>query len=390
MLDAGRDTSVSAAGGPIAAGAPLAIRWDFPLSSKSWPAKIVYTLIFFALIEGAVFHSGFYRSLIQPESTTGYMEDLILNELGRQKTSLRQILAVGDSRMPLRPKAADEAGMASGFQFATIALGGTSPRTWYYALRAVDPDARRYDAILIPSSDFEEAEQYDYLDDRDVDLHYIAARIRLADAWEFASSFHDRQEGARALVQILFKSTLFRRDFQELIVSPKTRLKRVAENRAGSAGWSYNFKGDEASLSGLRVIDWETREIYFPPQITPHQRELVNRVYFGDRPARNGRATAYHRLWYGKLIERYRGSATKLIFFRVPRAAVPIPQERYAQSAIRNVRGPHVIVLPEETFQDLERPELFGDPLHMNAAGMAEFSRRLAAEVIRILGVPRP
>jgi hypothetical protein len=40
----------------------------------------------------------------------------------------------------------------------------------------------------------------------------------------------------------------------------------------------------------------------------------------------------------------------------------------------------------EHAFDSLERPELFKDALHLNRAGIAEFSPMLADEVSRLLG----
>jgi hypothetical protein len=49
---------------------------------------------------------------------------------------------------------------------------------------------------------------------------------------------------------------------------------------------------------------------------------------------------------------------------------------------------PGVVLLDEHRFDELERPELFGDPLHLNGEGVLRFSRILAEEVRRILGPP--
>ena len=56
-------------------------------------------------------------------------------------------------------------------------------------------------------------------------------------------------------------------------------------------------------------------------------------------------------------------------------------------STIREIgaRG-EAIPLPEHRFDELERPELFGDALHMNQQGAVEFSAMLAREVARVLG----
>ena len=108
---------------------------------RVWP-RIVAIIAFFAAYEGILFHTGFYSSIVEPDSTTGYMELQLRNEIRRPKPNRNQVLAVGHSRMPLLPRVVNEEKPGTGYTFASIALGGTTPRSWFYELRAVDPDAR--------------------------------------------------------------------------------------------------------------------------------------------------------------------------------------------------------------------------------------------------------
>jgi hypothetical protein len=98
------------------------------------------------------------------------------------------------------------------------------------------------------------------------------------------------------------------------------------------------------------------------------------------------------RYWYGRIVDYYRRSDTKLIFLRVPRAPTSPPDAPpKLNSAIRQIASqPNVIVLNEALFNQLERPELFWDAQHLNRPGMEQFSRILAAEVRRALGPPKP
>lgn len=90
------------------------------------------------------------------------------------------------------------------------------------------------------------------------------------------------------------------------------------------------------------------------------------------------------------MIDYYRGSGTKLIFLRVPRAPVSPPDvSPKLNSAVRQIASkPDVIVLDEQVFDQLEHPDLFWDGQHLNRDGMEQFSRILATEVRRILGPP--
>ena len=119
------------------------VRGQTPVPAESvhrvWP-RILAIVAFFAAFEGILFHTGLYSSIVEPDSTTGYMELQLRNEIRRPKTNRNQVLAVGHSRMALLPRVVNEETPGTGYTFATIGLGGTTPRIWYYALRAVDPD----------------------------------------------------------------------------------------------------------------------------------------------------------------------------------------------------------------------------------------------------------
>jgi hypothetical protein len=116
--------------------------------------------------------------LIKPDSGAGWVESLLRNEIRRPKTDRNQVLAVGHSRMALLPRIANQMKAETGYTFATIALGGTSPRGWHYELRAVDPSADSYAAIVIPSDDFDEPDAWDDLANRETDPYYLINRLR--------------------------------------------------------------------------------------------------------------------------------------------------------------------------------------------------------------------
>jgi hypothetical protein len=103
-------------------------------SVKVFP-RILATLVFFAAFEGAVFHTRLYPSIIEPDSTAGAMETQLNNELKRPKPDRNQVLAVGHSRMALLPRVANDMKPSTGYRFASVGIGGTTPRCWYYELR---------------------------------------------------------------------------------------------------------------------------------------------------------------------------------------------------------------------------------------------------------------
>ncbi len=342
-------------------------------------------MVLFLVFEAGLFHTGFYASILEPASAAGTLETRIRNEQIRPVRDRNQVLGVGDSRMPLLPRVANET--HSGYTFASIALAGTTPRCWYYMLRDTDPTARRYRAIVIPLNDYQLRDPSEDIRNRLSDLHYLVARLRLADIGEFSASYPrpaDRWIAARG---IALKGLVYQRDFQEFLLHPAARLATVKLYRADSAMWFYDFEPEAHGLAGL-AVDWQTRRIQFPPGLTDAQRQLITDVLLRTAPPQTGWYAAYFRYWLGRILDHYRGSGTKLVLLRLPRAPVvrPDPPAPEVKDPLREFAArPDVLMLDEHRFDELERPELFGDPLHLNAEGIRRFSHMLAEEMRRAL-----
>jgi hypothetical protein len=350
--------------------------------------RLTAGLILYLLIEAAVFHTSFYTSMIDPASSSGTVQTLIRNEKIRTVHDRNQVLAVGDSRMGILPRMANEHRV--GYWFASIAIGGSTPRCWYYMLRETDPTARRYTAVVVPANDYDLRDTVDNLADRILDLNYVIACLRLGDLPEFTGSYQSRANRWTAFRDGLLKGFFFKRDFQEFLLHPAERMASVKLIREGSAGWAYNFVPENHSLQGL-AVDWAAKKIRFPDGLTEAQRYMISDVLLRPPSPQTGANAAYHRYWYGRILDHYRGSGTKVIFIRLPRAPVlppnvppPLPSSPLRALAAQ----PDVVLLDEHRFDELERPELFGDPLHLNGEGVLRFSRILAEEVRRIIGPP--
>ena len=347
-------------------------------------------ILCFAALEGILFHTGLYSSIIEPESTTGEMEVQLRNEIRRPKHNRNQVLAVGHSRMALLPRIVNQDMPGIGYTFASIGLGGTTPRIWYYALRAVDPTARTYAAIVIPTDDFNEPDTYDYHTEREADLHYLLVRLALRDLSDFPWSYQSRKLQWVTFRGIVLKGFVYKRDFLGFLDHPLARIAKARYVDSDSAGWYYGYGGVDENLEGLR-IDWRGRTMQFPDRVPEGKRAQIEDMLFPTLPPDEGRETAYLRYWYGKIIAYYRGSGTKLIFMRVPRAPTSPPDPApKLNSAIRQIASePDVIVLDEHLFDQLEHPDLFWDAWHLNRSGLNAFSRLLATEVRRVLGPPK-
>jgi hypothetical protein len=341
----------------------------------------------FVAMEGLIFHTNLYPYLLNPNSAAGYLETLIYNEQARSNVPNR-ILAIGDSRMALAPKSGNELTPETGYTFGSIADGGSTPRCWYYMLRDTDPDANRYPAIVITLDNYDDFETYEDSADRESDLHYVIARLRLSDLFEFANSHDTLQMKWLAFRGILLKGLVYKRDFQDFLLDPIARINLANLSRVASFHWTYDYVGtQEGNMSGV-TVDWAAHKLTVPPDHAAQKAEFEN-YFLTPYPPDMGRHHAYMHYWLGKIYEHYRGSHTRLIFVREPRGPFVRPDlpRMNPHGTVRELAGnAEVTLMPEHFFDSLERPDLFKDQVHLNQTGIELFSHMLAREMRELLG----
>jgi lysophospholipase L1-like esterase len=218
----------------------------------------------------------------------------------------------------------------------------------------------------------------------------MLVRLQLRDLFQFSWSYPEYWQKWVAFRGILLKGFTYHTDFQQLLLHPRKRFADVRDANKHWGEWADGYTGAEQNLDGLH-IDWMRRTASYPDRIGADQRKLIESVLLEELPPDQGITTSYFRFWYARILDHYRGSATKIIFLRLPRAPVPAPEHApKLNSAVRQLASqPNVVILSEHLFDPLERPELFMDAIHLNREGMVRFSRMLAAEVPRVLGPPR-
>jgi hypothetical protein len=347
---------------------------------------LLSTVIGFWAVEFALFHTDAYYTILKHDSSTGSVETYVRNELRRNRSASPQVLTIGDSRMSFLPRYANE--LKTGYQFATIALAGSTPRDWYYMLRGVDPDANRYSAIVIAMTDFEDAEIWEDYSVRASDLYYLIGRLKYSDIPYFAKSYqHDPKLEWAAVRGIVLKGLIYKRDFQDFLLHPVGRLDMARLARKDSYLWYYDYVGTDSNMEGV-VVDWTNRTVTVPPGFTEAQKAACELQFLAPRAPYTGVRSAYMHQWLGKIYEHYRGSKTRLIFLYLPRGPIVRPDqpELNPHSSVRELAlQTGVILMPERFFESIERPALFHDEMHMNGPGSAEFSRMLGKEISRTL-----
>jgi len=350
-------------------------------------ALILLTTAFgYVGVENLIFNAGWYAKIVNPDSSTGQVNEFLYNEHHRLKIGGKQVLAIGDSRMGFFPRFVN-AHPGIDYTFCTIAVPGSTPRDWYYMFRDIDPTRTQYTAVLIPVENYDDVEGWEINADRETDLHYVIAQLRWSDIPEFAGSYVSPSLKAKAALGILLKGSVYRADFQDFLADRKKRLDYVHQVQRDSFGWVYDYEGPSYNVSGDE-IDWKAHTILVPPDHRPDEAKLFTDRLFPPPAPATGRRTAYLSYWFNRIYDLYRGTRTRIIIFRLPRGPYPPPDAppRNEHSSVRELaRKPGVILDDEHYFDSLERPELFQDPMHLNGAGEAEFSKMLGKHVQELL-----
>ncbi len=337
----------------------------------------------FAIVDFAAFRTPLYRGVLDPNSSTGSFEAAIAGFRDFRSDRRTDVLVLGDSRIysGLDPKAASA---ASGLRFLNGGVPGTTPRCWPFFVRAIDPHADRFRAVVIPVDTYgDDDSAIGSLDgdDRPMDLRYVVFQTRLSDLPKLAGSFSDPRERVEYGIDLFWRAVELRDDFQALAGDP---LARVAALKKG-IGDAYDPLAAHArteSLAGLRA-DFANDTLVYPPGMPADQQQAIATQVLHVPQARPSYAI-YRQQWLEPIAAAYRAAGVPVLFVRIPTRPVhrtnrDIP--RGSLVAIANAQGAHLI--PAAPYLALERPRLFADEDHLNRAGSLLFSRQLGEDVKR-------
>jgi hypothetical protein len=344
-------------------------------------------------LDALVFRTKMYAQLLEPDSSTGQFEQTLRREKQAQRLyGDNLVVTLGDSRFGYSPKLADELTPRTGYVFRHAGIAGTDVRAWYYMLRDLDPAARRYRAIVFAVNDYDDEDGWGIPEDDIRLLHYAIARLRLSDIPDFFQAFQSRPLQWEAFRGSVLKGLVYQTDIQAFLAKPIQRIRYVRLCNQGWAHWTWDFVETPQSMVGLQ-IDWSAWKATLPAGADRNQRETVQNFLMYPVAPQTGHFAAFRRKWFGKIVDRYRDSPTKIVFLRLARGPIPRPGNlvQKKSSSIREfARRPNVLLVPEHAFDSLEHPELFKDAMHLNREGSARFSAMLVEEVAKLLGPPQP
>jgi hypothetical protein len=348
----------------------------------------VLSLLVFMLIEASIFRTGWYIKYLEPQSSAGQVESYLHWLAKPDPAKVPEVLIVGDSRMAegFSAPLADQA-VAGKLHFWNFGIGGTTPRVWYYLLRDADRSRRRFAAIAIAVDGYADEDHFGSAPNRLIDLNFAIERLRWTDCWSFANSMVSLDYKVKAFSGCMFKGMPLRSDVQAFLLSRNDRIKRSEDWRKNGVAYLNDYAGRPESVEGLSA-DFEHHTLHYPPGLTQAAKDSIEDMVMPSPAGQHGEMTRYRSLWLGRILDLYKDSPTKIIFFELARAPVPKPESQQAATFLHMaLQRPNVIALPQNTFRDLERPEIFFDGLHFNKVGRGLFSQRLAEKIPPLIGM---
>lgn len=343
------------------------------------------------LLDAAVFRNSVYQRWLEPESAAGSLELKVKSAAHLPLTAPHRVLLFGDSQMTegFSAKIAQQVA-GPDWQFVNAAVPGSTPRTWYYMLRAIDPHRDRFTVVALPLPDYDDVDipityggdHWDNDSDRELDAYWLAGELSLSDVTTFPWTFHSYRRRLRMLAYTLFKGMLLRRDFRQFLDQPAARIVKARLFAMHHDEWENEYTGNPASLEGMR-IGWAPLRITLPATVSPAVARSVHDSY-ERRPEALGYMTEYRKRWLGGIMDFYTGQPVDIVLFRAPQRPIPLPEHWtspmnfFIQEAANR---PRTLVMDEHLFDDLEQPADYTDGTHLNRRGRLEFSRRFALAV---------
>ncbi len=362
------------------------LRTTFPTEPTTSPRplhvgrNLLLGVAAFVCLDGVIFHTGLYVSILAPDSYAGRLAVITRAEKQRPPSGLKEVLVLGDSRMAegFSTAVADELGSAAGFKFVTLAEPASTANTWYYMLREVDPTAQRYWAIVLPYGI-----GYEPTSAESLRISMAAPLLRYGDCFTFASAFQQWSGRFRAVTACILRGSAYQSDVADFLEHPIARIENVQRESAMVHARSV-YKGRDYDMVGTSY-DATTGQMTFPPRLTEAQREAIRKSLLQPSQSEMQYSLRLQRDWIPRILDRYSKSGTAIVLTPVPRGPfAELPAFSVAQRAPfpEVTRQRTVFSLPEQTFDFLEKPDYYFDAFHLNAKGRQRFTERLVNDLV--------
>jgi hypothetical protein len=364
------------------------VRTSFPLEPTTSPRplhigrNLFLGIAAFILLDGVIFHSELYVSILAPNSYAGRIAEITQAERERAPSGLKEVLVLGDSRIAegFSATLANELGSPVGLKFVSLAEPAASANTWYYMVREVDPTARRYAAIVIPYGLGYEPNSADPLR-----ISMTAPLLRYSDCFHFASGFQRWSGRFRAFIAVILRGSAYQDDVVDLLAHPVARLKSIQQQATRMHSLAV-YKGRDYDLVGTSY-DTTTGQITFAEKLTEAQRLAFQKSLIQPAQSDSEYSLKLQREWIPRIMNRYSKSPTAIVLTPVPRGPfidLPAFLRAYDPVLPSSVIQRTPFSVPRRTFEFLEKPEYYFDAFHLNAKGRQRFTETLVSELMRL------
>jgi hypothetical protein len=342
--------------------------------------NLLLGLAVFIAVDGVVFHTRLYTSILAPDSYAGRMALITRVEKQRRPSGLKEVLVLGDSRMAegFSAAVADKLSSVAGFKFVNLAEPASSVNIWPYMLREVDPTMRRYWAIVVPYGIGYEPNNADNLR-----ISMAAPLLRYEDCFNFASGFQQWSARFRAFAACILRGLAFQSDVVDLLEHPIARIRSIQLEPKRVRSREI-YRGRDSDIVGTSY-DPKTGQVTFPPQLTEAQREAIRDSLVQPSQSETQRFLKMQRDGIQQILNRYSDSRTQIVLTPIPRgpfAGIPGASMTFHAAFPSVIAQKAVFSLPEQTFDFLEKPEYYFDGYHLNARGRQRFTETLVAELV--------
>ncbi len=340
---------------------PGPVRTTFPMEPTTSPRplhvarNLALSIAAFVFLDGVIFHSGLYVSILAPSSYAGRIAEITQAERDRAPSGLKEALVLGDSRIAegFSTDLANELGSTGGLKFVSLAEPAASANTWYYMVREVDPTTRRYSAIVIPYGVGYEPNSADPLR-----ISMTAPLLGYGDCFRFASGFQRWSGRFRAFTACILRGSAYQDDVVDLFEHPIARI---------------------------RSLHSTTGHVTFAEKLTEAQRLAFRKSLIQPSQSDVEYSLKLQREWIPRIINRYSKSPTSIVLTPVPRG--PFVElsgfsRGYVSVLPSSVIQRTTFSVPEQTFDFLEKPEYYFDAFHLNAKGRQRFTEALVSQLI--------
>jgi hypothetical protein len=357
---------------------------------------VVLSLVVFLALDNALFRSGFYSNVTSTKSVAGHFAAVARWCIATPPSPKRDVLVLGHSKIEaaLSARLFDELNSDSHLRIVLGSSGGTTEKMWFYLLKHIDPDRRRYAAIVLPIDTYKTPPLETDCENQIADAQFLAPMLDPRDWRDFVESYTDPRVREKVILGMAVSSHLYAVDLQDLLLHPIDRYETLEWTKKAASTFLYNWGGYEGDLETLEV-DRTTGKILKAPAYLDGFRRGEAEARFQKLPEEHVAAWTrqYHMFrqrWLTRIIDYYAGSETKVIIVQVPRWPFNMPALLPIEGApsIRDFVKPlsNVVMLDENEFVDLEEPRYFYDVLHVNKEARGIFTRRFAKELRAALG----